>query len=128
MLDIQIALFSPSWHQPICMRFYGYYPGCIALSSHLFLFYASFKIFIFRVVTMGAPICFIVSSECICELAVCFLTWKSRITCFPGTIVGILPCGISFICTSSMRIMASQTIFSKISRLTPFLTTIVTPW
>ena len=27
------------WHQPICLRFYGYYPGCSGLSSHQFLFY-----------------------------------------------------------------------------------------
>ena len=39
MLDIRIALSGPHWHQPICLRFYGYYPGCSALSSHQFLFY-----------------------------------------------------------------------------------------
>ena len=38
MLDIQIALSGPNWHQPICVRFYGYYPGCNALSSHPSLF------------------------------------------------------------------------------------------
>ena len=42
-MDIQIALSGPHWHQPICLRFYGYYPGCSALSSHQFFFYNNIK-------------------------------------------------------------------------------------
>ena len=33
MLDIQITLSGPNWHQPICVNIYGYYLDCIALNS-----------------------------------------------------------------------------------------------
>ena len=75
------------------------------------------KIFIFRVITSGTPICFTISSECIFVIAACFLIWISRITCFPRTLVETLPHVIS-----STWITASRTIIPT------FITTIVTPW
>ena len=47
---------SPNWHQPICVNIYGYYPDCIALSSHPFLFLIVTSPLIFATFWVGSTI------------------------------------------------------------------------